>query len=265
MMAMFGESDTIREGYRSGMSQRPQTIEILRVPIARVTPEQALTELERLHERDEPAFVAHTNAHTVNLASDDPEFLGVLRRADLVLNDGKGVMVAARILGKRFPKDMNGNFFTPLFLERCAKRGWPVFFLGAGPGVADRAARMLEARFPGLKIAGTQDGYFETDEDAIAAIRDSGAEVVLVGMGNPLQERWIDRCLDRTGARIGVGVGAFFDFITGEVPRAPAWMNRFGLEWVHRLAKEPKRMWRRYILGNPKFIWGTLKQRFGRG
>lgn len=244
------------------MSQRPSTVEILRVPIAQVTPEQALAEIERLHDRDEPAFVAHTNAHTVNLAFDDPEFLGVLRRADLILNDGKGVMLAARIHGKRFERDLNGNFFSPLLLRRCAERGWSVFLLGAGPGVAVRAAEMLERQIPGLKIAGTLDGYFETDEVAIEAIMRSGADVVLVGMGNPLQERWIDRCLDRTGARLGVGVGAFFDFITGEVPRAPGWMNRFGLEWVHRLALEPKRMWRRYILGNPKFVWRNLKQRF---
>ena len=243
------------------MSQGPPTIEILRVPIARLTPAEAVAEVERLHDRDEPAFVAHTNAHTVNLAYDDPEFLGVLRRADLVLNDGKGVMLAARIHGKRFPRDLNGNFFSPLVLQKAAEKGWPVFFLGAGPGVAERAAEMLERQMPGLKIAGTHDGYFKTDEDAIAAIKDSGAELVFVGMGNPLQEKWIDRCLDRTGARVAIGVGAFFDFITGEVPRAPAWMNRYGLEWVHRLAQEPKRMWRRYILGNPKFIWRNLKQR----
>lgn len=247
------------------MSQPPPTIEILRVPIARITPEQALGELERLYERDEPAFIAHTNAHTVNLAYEDAEYLGVLRRADLVLNDGKGMMLAARILGDRFPRDMNGNYFSPLLLERCAARGWPVFFLGAGPGIAAEAAALLETRFPGLKISGTHDGFFATDEDAIAAIRESGADVVLVGMGNPLQERWIDRCLDRTGARIGVGVGAFFDFIVGSIPRAPAWMNRIGLEWLHRLAQEPKRMWRRYILGNPKFVWRTLKQRFKSG
>jgi N-acetylglucosaminyldiphosphoundecaprenol N-acetyl-beta-D-mannosaminyltransferase len=244
------------------MPQGPRTLEVLRVPIAQVTPALALAEVERLYERDEPAFIAHTNAHTVNIAHEDPEYLGVLRRADLVLNDGKGMMLAARILGDRLPRDMNGNYFTPLLLERCAQRGWPVFFLGAGPGVAAEAAAMLEERFPGLKIAGTHDGFFATDEDAIAAVREAGADVVLVGMGNPLQERWIDRCLDRTGARIGVGVGAFFDFITGNVPRAPAWMNRYGLEWLHRLAQEPKRMWRRYILGNPKFIWRVLKQRF---
>ena len=245
------------------MPTNASKIEVLRVPIDRLMPTEALDAVERLHERGEPAFIAHTNAHTINLANDDPGFLSVLRNADLILNDGKGVMLAARILGSRLPADMNGNFFGPLLLERCAQRGWPVFFLGANPGVAQRAADMLMERMPALKIVGTRDGYFKTDEEAIEAIKSSGAEVVFVGMGNPLQERWIDRCRDRTGARIHIGVGAFYDFITHEVPRAPAWMNRWGLEWLHRLFQEPKRMWRRYLLGNPKFVWRVVKQRFG--
>ena len=262
MMAILGESDTVLEVTVLPVSHRFPTIEILRVPLARLTPEAALAEVERLYEAPEPAFIAHANAHTLNLAHEDPEFRGVLRRADLVLNDGKGVMLAARIHRDRFPADLNGNFFTPLVLDKAARKGWRVFFLGAAPGVAERAAEMLRDKHPGLTVAGTLDGYFESDEAAIGAIKESGADVLLVGMGNPLQERWIDRCLDRTGARVAIGVGAFFDFVTGEVPRAPHWMNRYGLEWVHRLLQEPKRMWRRYLVGNPKFVWRNLKQRF---
>ena len=246
------------------VSQNVTTIDILRVPIARLTPDEALAQVERLYERDEPAFVAHANAHTINLASDDPDYLDVLRRADLVLNDGKGVMLAARIHGERFPADLNGNFFTPLVLKLAVDKAWSVYFLGAGAGVAERAAELMRHRFPGLLVAGARDGYFETDEEAINAITAARADVVLVGMGNPLQEWWIDRCLDRTGARLAIGVGAFFDFVTGEVPRAPGWMNRIGLEWLYRLFQEPKRMWRRYLVGNPKFVWRNLKERFAR-
>ncbi|MBW3595190.1 MAG: WecB/TagA/CpsF family glycosyltransferase [Actinobacteria bacterium] len=244
------------------MSHTLPTIDILGVPIARLTPKEAIAAVERLYDNAEPAFVVHANAHTLNLAYEDPGFLNVLRRADLVLNDGKGVMLAARIHGHRFPRDLNGNFFAPLLLRKAADNGWRVFFLGAGPGVAERAAATLHERIPGLHVVGTLDGYFDSNDRAIDAIKQSGAEVLLVGMGNPLQEKWIDRCLDRTGARVAIGVGAFFDFVTGEVPRAPEWMNRFGLEWVHRLLQEPKRMWRRYLLGNPKFVWRNLKQRF---
>ncbi|MGH2807863.1 MAG: WecB/TagA/CpsF family glycosyltransferase [Actinomycetota bacterium] len=245
------------------MSTNVPTIGILGVPVAQLTAEEALDEIERLFGRETPAFIAHTNAHGLNLAYKDPEFREVLRRADLCLNDGKGVMLAARIHGERFPVDLNGNYFGDLLLHRAAERNWRVFFLGAAPGVAQNAAGQLMNEIHGLDIVGTHDGYFKSDEVAIDAIKSANTELLFVGMGNPIQEKWLDRCLDRTGARVGIGVGAFYDFVTGTVPRAPQWMNRYGLEWVHRLAQEPKRMWRRYILGNPQFVYRNIKQRRG--
>ena len=231
------------------------TIEILGVPVASVTPRRALVILERLHDDDDPGFVAHANVHTLNLADRSSAYKRCLRRADLVLNDGKGVMLAARMKRSRFPADLNGNFFSPLVLELAAERGWTVFFLGAKPGVAERAAERLQIRIPKLQVAGVRNGYFDFDDESVATdIRTTGADVLMVGLGNPKQERWLDRWLDQTGARLGIGVGAFFDFQSGEITRAPVWMNRLGLEWVHRLSQEPRRLWRRYLLGNPRFI-----------
>jgi exopolysaccharide biosynthesis WecB/TagA/CpsF family protein len=241
------------------------TIDVFGVPLARVTPEEALNEIERLHGSEAPGLVAHVNAYTLNSAVGDPTYGDVLRRADLILNDGKGVMLAARLLGDRFPADLNGNFFTPLLLRRAAERGWPVYFLGAKPGVAAAAAEQLVDQIPGLDVRGARDGYFSPAEldGVIADIRESGADLLLVALGNPAQERWLDDHLEKTGARIGVGVGAFFDFQTGTVQRAPRWMNRMGLEWVHRLLLEPRRMWRRYLVGNPLFVLRVLRARFG--
>jgi exopolysaccharide biosynthesis WecB/TagA/CpsF family protein len=239
------------------------SIEIMGVPLASLSPESALAEVVRLYERDAPAQVAFVNAHGLNLAWDDRSFRDLLRRCDLVLNDGKGVMVAARLVGRRFPADLNGNFFSPLVLHLAAKKEWPVFFFGAKPGVAAQAAEVLQSRIDGLNIVGTQDGYFrpEDEDEVVQTIRDSGTGILFVGMGNPAQEIWIDRCLDKTGARVAFGVGAFFDFQTGTVKRAPEWMNRAGIEWVHRLGKEPRRMWRRYVVGNPRFITRVLRSR----
>jgi exopolysaccharide biosynthesis WecB/TagA/CpsF family protein len=236
-------------------------LEILGVPFARVAPEQALDHVEALYQRAAPAFVAYANVHTVNLAVADRGYLDVLRRAGLVLNDGKGVMVAARLYGKPFPADLNGNFFTPLLLRRAAARGWPVFFFGARPGVARRVADRLEREIEGLAVTGVRDGYPGDAGEAIAEVRSSGAEVLLAGLGNPRQEHWLDRHLAATGARLGVGVGAFFDFQAGELKRAPGWMNSAGLEWVHRLSREPGRMWRRYLIGNPLFLARTARER----
>jgi exopolysaccharide biosynthesis WecB/TagA/CpsF family protein len=238
-------------------------IEILGIRFARLSAAQAVDEAEALYERREPAWIAVENVHAVNLATADGSHREVLDRAGLVLNDGKGVMLGARILGDRFPDDLNGNAFTPLLLERAAQRGWPVFLLGAAPGVVERAARILREEHTGLQVVGTHHGFLGPDDhDAVVrAIRTAGTGLLLVGMGMPLQERWVDRHLAATGARLASTVGAFFDFRTGEVPRAPAWLNRIGLEWAYRLVMEPRRLWRRYLLGNPLFMYRVGRQR----
>lgn len=245
------------------MSRAFPTIEILGVPFARLEPAEALDQAERLYERESPAMIAHANVHTLNLTVEDPSFKEVLRAADMVLNDGKGVMLGARLLGTRFPADLNGNLFTPLVISRAAARNWPIFLLGAKPGVAEKLAGVLRDLHPTIEIVGMHHGHFTPEEepDVVVHIREVGTGLLLVGMGNPHQERFLNRGLTETGARLGIGVGAYFDFQTGTVARSPAWMNRMGLEWVHRLALEPKRMWRRYLIGNPAFLARVLKQR----
>ena len=242
---------------------RIETIDLLGVPFARLTPEQAVDRAEALFGRQEPAWIAVENAHAVNLAATDPGHLEVLRSADLVLNDGKGVMLGALLLGRSFPADLNGNFFTPLLLDRAAERGWRTFLLGAAPDVVERAAEVLVERHPGLVVVGTQHGFMAPEENGAvcARIRGAASELLLVGLGMPRQERWTHEHLEATGVRLATTVGAFYDFQTGRVPRAPAWLNRLGLEWVHRLAMEPRRLWRRYLVGNPLFVARVLRRR----
>jgi exopolysaccharide biosynthesis WecB/TagA/CpsF family protein len=241
------------------------SMEILGVPFAVLDPSAAVAEAQTLYQSDEPAWIAVENVHALNIATDDPSHREVLRRADLVLNDGKGVMLGARILGRRFPADLNGNRFTPLILEHAARNGWRVFFLGGAPGVAERAAEQVGETHPGLEVVGTHHGYLsQADEVAIAEkISSADTGLLLVGMGMPLQEQWLDKNLRRTNARLGITVGAFFDFQAGVMPRAPSWMNRVGLEWIFRLTKEPRRLWRRYLIGNPLFLYRVVKQRLG--
>lgn len=242
------------------------TIEVLGIPVAKLEPPAALERIAAIYDAGEPALVAYANAHTLNLASSDPAYADVLRRAAIVLNDGSGIALAARIGGDRFPANLNGSDFNPAILGLAAGKGWPVYFLGAKPGVAERAAAAMRQRYSALIVAGCRDGYWAPSEsDRVAAdIQASGATLVMAAMGNPLQEKWLDEHLAATGARLGVGVGAFFDFAAGEVPRAPAWMNRWGIEWVFRLAQEPKRLWRRYVVGNPLFLARVLRARLAR-
>lgn len=245
----------------------PRTLEILGVGVARMGAPAALAQIDRLYTRGVPTSIVHVNAHTLNLATEDPTYRAVLNSAGLVLNDGKGVMLAARFHGARFPRDLNGNFFGPRLLELAASHDWPVFFLGARPGVAEAAARRLTAEIPGLRIVGVRDGYFGREQDAevAEAIRATGAGLIFVALGNPLQEFWLHRWLPATGARVGTGVGAFFDFQAGVIHRAPKWMNRLGIEWAYRLGVEPRRMWRRYVIGIPVFLtrvaWSAWRRR----
>jgi exopolysaccharide biosynthesis WecB/TagA/CpsF family protein len=207
-------------------------------------------------------LITYVNAHTLNIAVRDQALRQALDRSDLVLNDGIGLSFAARMRGERFPENLNGSDFTLCLLSLAAQRGWGVFLFGARPGVADAAARHLSSQIDGLNVIGTCHGYTGEPEATIAErVRRSQADLLLVALGNPLQEVWLDRNLQATGAHIGVGVGAFLDFSTGVVKRAPAWMNRLGIEWCFRLAQEPRRLWRRYIIGNPLFLVRAWRSR----
>lgn len=237
-------------------------VEILGVWVARLSLDAAVEAVVRCYEAYAPALVAYANAHTLNLAFRNPEYRAVLRRAALVLNDGAGLGIAGRLRGLPFPANLNGSDFTPRILELAAARGWRVYFLGARPGVAETAAGRLRRRIPGLNVVGVRDGYFPPEE-AMAVVKDihrAGTGLLLVAMGNPLQEIWLDRYLLATGARVGIGVGAFFDFAAGVMPRAPSWMNRAGIEWAYRLAREPRRLWRRYLIGNVLFLARVVKE-----
>ncbi|MDP9068666.1 MAG: WecB/TagA/CpsF family glycosyltransferase [Actinomycetota bacterium] len=244
--------------------ERPfPTIEVLGVPVAKLTPSDALAQIDRIHDEQTPALVAYANAHTLNLATTDPSYREVLQAAAIVLNDGAGIGLAARVQGERFPANLNGSDFNPQILGLAADRRWPVYFVGARPGVAVRAAAAMTQRYPNLVVAGHRDGYWspEQERQVVADIQATGATLIMAALGNPLQEKWLAQHLPATGARIGVGVGAFFDFAAGEVPRAPAWMNRWGIEWIFRLAQEPTRLWKRYVLGNPLFLARALRAR----
>jgi exopolysaccharide biosynthesis WecB/TagA/CpsF family protein len=246
------------------MYEGPTTVRVLGVPVARVGRAEAISAVERAADAPEHALIAYVNAHTLNLAWSDRTYGEILGRAALVLNDGAGLAIAGRIYGAPFPENLNGSDFNPEIVGLAARRSWRVYFLGAGYGVAHEAARRLQERHPDLRIAGIRDGFFprSDDRDIAQVIKTARADVVLVAMGNPLQEVWLDRYLAATGARLGVGVGAFFDFTAGNVRRAPQWMNRWGVEWLWRLVQEPKRLWRRYILGSPLFLVRVLRDRY---
>lgn len=241
-----------------GMVERRTPTEIvgvLGVGVAVLTVPRALAQVTSMIERGAVGTVAFANANLLNLAADRADVRDTLRATTLILSDGVGVAWAAKTKGHPLPANLNGTDFTPLLLERAAARGWRVAMLGARPGVAQQAGAALGDRFPGLNICHVHHGFFDDSEsDQICTqINTSDAQVLLVAMGNPRQELWLQQHLPETGANVGLAVGAFFDFAAGQVPRAPRWMRALRLEWLFRLLLEPRRLFARYVIGIPRF------------
>lgn len=209
-----------------------------------------------------PVKVAFANAHTLNSARTNRRYREVLSRF-AVFNDGIGVDLASWLrFGERFPDNLNGTDFVPAYLDQ-AIRPLRVFMLGARPHVVQRAFEEARRRFPRHQWVGFRDGYFKFDQEAELTdkLRKERIDLLLVAMGNPLQELWIDRCAEATGATVCVGVGALFDFLSGEVSRAPRWVRSLRIEWAWRLLLEPGRLWRRYLVGNFTFLWHAWRDR----
>jgi exopolysaccharide biosynthesis WecB/TagA/CpsF family protein len=237
--------------------------DILGIAVARIGWDEALRLLRQLLEERRFTKVSFLNAHNANVACSDPEFAEVL--ADfLILPDGIGVDLAGRLLyGEAFPANLNGTDFIPAFLE-AMKTPLTIGLLGAKRRNADAAAEALSTFAPQHHFVVIHDGFFDKQEepvvvDRIAALR---PDILLVAMGVPRQEFWIDRNLTRHHCTMPIAVGALLDFLSGAVPRAPYWMRRLRLEWLFRLSIEPGRLWRRYVVGNPLFLARVLRQKF---
>ena len=235
-------------------------VTVLGVPLDAITFDGLLAHIGAWIAADDGLHqVCTVSPEFVMIAQDDPAFMQVLREADLCVADGIGLLFAARYLGKRLPQRVTGSDGVPLVAERAAQSGWTLFLLGAAPGVAERAGQILRSRYAGLRIVGMYAGSpAPDDEDEIVArVNASGADILMVAYGAPRQDVWIARNRARLNVHVALGVGGTFDFIAGEVPRAPRWMQRLALEWLFRLIIQPWR-WRR-MMRLPRFVWGVLR------
>jgi exopolysaccharide biosynthesis WecB/TagA/CpsF family protein len=231
-------------------------VDILGLRFPRLTREQALAMLLDLLARRRCAGVCFPDMSTMNLAVADPGLLAILRDRMVVLNDGAGLAWAARRRGHPFPDNLNGTDLCPALLA-SAPAGTRVFLLGGRPGVAAAARATLEALFPEIEFVGTHHGYFSAETEAavvdeIAALRPG---IVLVGMGNPTQVRFIARRLEdgRNPSTIWFAVGGLLDYYGAGLKRAPEWVRNAGLEWLHIVTQQPHKL-PRYFLGIPRFI-----------
>ena len=256
----------------------PLRLWLLDAPIDVATSDQMAQRLLELAAHGRAAVAMGANAHTLTLAQEQPAYRALLQQAEVIFADGQGVVWAARWCGLPASGDYRGqagarrieraNFLNiyEALLAACARRGARCYVLGGRPGIAERATQALARRWPGLAVVGAHDGYFsEAEAAAVAAeIRRAAPDLVLVGLGSPRQETWAMRYREAAGARLYWCVGASLEILAGEEPATPRWMQRAGVEWCFRLLRHPRRFWRRYLLGLPRFVWLVLRWRWQR-
>ncbi len=219
-------------------------IDVLGVGFDNVTMAEAVAEGQRLLNAEGAHYVATPNPEIIELCREDPAALSAVNGAALVLPDGIGVIKGAAMLGTPLKEKTPGIEFAEHLVGKLSEEGKSLYLLGAKPGVAEEAGARLAARYPGLRIAGTHDGYFKEDGPVVEEIRRSGADCVFVCLGAPKQELWMAKNGEATGARLLCGLGGSLDVFAGRVERAPEFWSRHGLEWFYRLCKEPRRLGR---------------------
>jgi N-acetylglucosaminyldiphosphoundecaprenol N-acetyl-beta-D-mannosaminyltransferase len=227
--------------------------------------EQTLAEIERRMALGMFTQHAAVNAAKLVQATRNAALREALLGAEIVSADGMGIVLGMRLLGQWVPERVTGIDLFERLLAWAEAQSEPVYLLGGTAEVAGHAAAAVRGRHPRLNVAGWHDGYFWQDEPALVErIRASGASMLFVGISSPQKEQFIRRWRDALGVRFVMGIGGTLDVLAGRTRRAPLWMQRLGVEWLFRLMLEPRRLWRRYLLTNPQFVWLILKQRFSR-
>ena len=224
-----------------------------------VTMDEALARFRQFMQGDRAAYCVTPNAEIVYEAIHDESLRELLNRADLVLPDGAGVIRSAKILGTPLKEKVAGIAFAEALVQRMAARGGRLYLLGGRPGIAEKAAENLTAKYPGLVICGTADGYFRDEAAVVEQVRKAEPDVLFVCLGAPKQERFMAAHRRELQTGLMIGLGGSLDGFAGVVKRAPQWMIRCNLEWLYRLMKEPSRLGRMMRL--PKFVRACKKQR----
>ena len=242
-------------------------VTVLGVQIDALTMAGAIAQFESLVARRQPALAFSLNVDICMKIHRDPELRNIYDHADLVLVDGTPMTWAARFLGSPLPERVSGSEFLPAFCSVAAVRGYRVFLLGGLPGVAERAKQRLESDNPGLRIVGTYAPPFGFEHDErenaqmVSMIGAASPDILFVALGSPKEAKWLFRFREALQVPVSMAVGSSFDYLAGRLKRAPQWLQRCGLEWTYRLIQEPGRLWRRYLVENPPFVYHVIRER----
>jgi len=244
----------------------PHKVTLFGLPFDNVTMGETLAAIESLIARKKPALIFTPNVQRVVAASRDESIRQIYRQADLLLPDGMPLYWSSRLLGRGLKARVAGSDLIFTFCERAARDGHRVFFLGAAPGVAVKAAENLAAKYRGLVVAGTYSPPFGFEADSqevgkiVALLESSRPDLLFLALGFPKEEDFLWQHRDQIQVPVSIGVGASIDFAAGRARRAPLWIQRIGLEWFFRLVQSPRRLWKRYLVSNAYFIYLLAKE-----
>ena len=247
------------------VAPKPARVNILGVGVSAINMDLAIRQTEELLDRGDKGYICVTGVHGIMEAQTDENFRDILNNSFLTTPDGMPTVWLGRLHGFRQMKRVYGPDYMVALCEHSVARGYRHFLYGGKDGVAEDLRRELLRRFPGLQIVGTYTPPFRPlnateEQDLYAQLKRSQADVLWCGLSTPKQERFMNAYRDRLPVKLMVGVGAAFDLLSGNLSEAPDWMKKAGLQWLYRLIKEPRRLWRRYLLNNPRFTWLTFLQ-----
>lgn len=242
------------------------TVDVLGVPVHILDRSYLTRLLGRLPNGKAQGWVSYVNINAINLAQELPWFRNFLQDSLVTYCDGEGVRLGSRILGEPLPERI---VLTDWVYDVCAfaeKKGWKLFLLGSTDPILEKTLRNLQEQYPTLRFAGAHHGYFTNQENlnVVSLINQSRADLLLVAMGMPKQELWILENIGLLNVPLVMNAGSCFDYVAGVKHRCPRWMGRMGLEWFYRLLQEPRRLWKRYLVGNPLFLFRVILQKLGR-
>jgi N-acetylglucosaminyldiphosphoundecaprenol N-acetyl-beta-D-mannosaminyltransferase len=235
------------------LASRPR-VRLFGTPVDALTFAETVDRSFELADAGGPAQHVVLNAAKVVQMREDDRLRSIVAGCDLVNADGQSVVWASRVLGRPLPERVAGIDLFKAIIERAAQTGHRVFFLGATQEVLAEMVELLRARHPSLVIAGYRDGYWDDDDGVVETVRAARPDFLFLAIPSPRKEYWLSENLERLAVPFVMGVGGTFDVVAGKVRRAPVWVQRVGCEWLYRLAQEPRRMWKRYLRGNSRFV-----------
>ncbi|WP_372369500.1 WecB/TagA/CpsF family glycosyltransferase [Candidatus Uabimicrobium sp. HlEnr_7] len=249
--------------YGQGVKISKNYIDIFGIMINNVTMDEALEEINNSLNDIEKKQICFVNPDCANIAYKNKAYFDILKNANYVLGDGIGIKIAGKLLGNEIKQNVNGTDLFPRLCEELEQSQKNLFLLGAQEEVIVGVVNWVNENYPRLNIVGYRNGYFDEEEQTriIEHINAVGSDIILVAFGAPKQEKWIAANLPHLDVKVAIGVGGLFDFYSGRLPRAPQWMREIGMEWLFRLYNEPRRLWRRYVIGNVVFLYRIMKQK----